>query len=301
MTPLAVTCGNLPERVDAARELLRNCVLCPRRCGADRLAGALGMCGAGAVATVASAHPHFGEETPLVGTHGSGTIFFSGCNLRCAFCQNADISTRSQPNDAVSAGELASIILGLQALGCHNINFVSPTHFMPQILQAIAIAAADGLRVPLVWNCGGYESLDALRLLDGVVDIYMPDVKYASAQVAAAISGTPADGDASYPAACQAAVREMHRQVGDLQLDERGIAMRGLLVRHLVLPNGLAGTPQVMAFLASLSRDTYVNVMDQYRPCHRAHGDPRISRPITRQEYATAVQAARDAGLWRFA
>jgi len=258
------------------------------------------VCRAGADAVVASYGPHFGEEPPLVGTGGSGTIFLANCNLRCIFCQNYDISHGGQ-GVSVTPKELAGMMLALQRIGCHNINFVTPTHYMPQILDGIRIAVENGLSVPIVWNCGGYESLEALRLLDGVVDIYMPDVKYDDAEVAARLSGVRAEGPASYPAAVRAAVREMHRQVGDLVLDERGIAVRGLLVRHLVLPNGLAGTAGVVQFLAELSRDTYVNIMDQYRPCFRAGEVPDIARRIHPEEYREAVELARQAGLHRFA
>ncbi|MGQ9523470.1 MAG: radical SAM protein [Armatimonadota bacterium] len=235
-----------------------------------------------------------------MGTHGSGTIFLANCNLRCIFCQNYDISHGGR-GVSVTPKELAGMMLALQRIGCHNINFVTPTHYMPQILAAIDVAVQNGLSVPIVWNCGGYESLEALRLLDGVVDIYMPDVKYDSGDVAARLSGVPSSGPASYPEAVRAAVREMHRQVGDLVLDQRGIAVRGLLVRHLVLPNGLAGTAGVMRFLAELSRNTYVNVMDQYRPCFRAGDVPEIARRLTPDEYQEAMELARQAGLHRFA
>jgi putative pyruvate formate lyase activating enzyme len=240
---------------------------------------------------VSSAGPHFGEEDVLVGSGGSGTIFFAGCNLGCIFCQNCDISHLGEGRE-VSAERLASMMLGLQEVGCHNINFVTPTHCVPQILESLDLAAAKGLRVPLVYNCGGYECVETLRLLDGVFDIYMPDAKYADGAVAKRLSDAP-----DYPDVMRDALREMHRQVGDLELDERGIARRGLLVRHLVLPDGLAGTGDVMRFLASLSENTYVNVMAQYRPCYRAHEVPELARPISRDEFAGAVQMALDAGL----
>ena len=280
--------------------MLKDCSLCPRRCGVNRLAGELGACRSGSKAVVASFGPHFGEEPPLVGFGGSGTIFLSNCNLRCIFCQNCEISHGGE-GIAVNPEQLAQMMLALQARGCHNVNFVTPTHFMPQILQALVIAVQQGLRIPIVWNCGGYESVEALKLLDGVVDIYMPDFKYSSAEVAARLSGTPPEGPSSYPAACMEAIKEMHRQVGDLVLDKRGIAVRGLLVRHLVLPNGLAGTEEVMRFLAKLSKNTYVNIMDQYHPCYKAYTVPEINRRITFQEYEAAVEAARRAGLHRFA
>lgn len=300
LTPAAARCPDLRDRAAAAWELLKDCRLCPRRCGVNRLAEELGACRSGSKAIVASFGPHFGEEPPLVGFGGSGTIFLSNCNLRCIFCQNYEISHGGE-GIAVAPEQLAQMMLALQARGCHNVNFVTPTHFMPQILQALVIAVQHGLRIPIVWNCGGYESVEALKLLDGVVDIYMPDFKYSSAEVAARLSGTPLEGPSAYPAACMEAIKEMHRQVGDLVLDKRGIAVRGLLVRHLVLPNGLAGTEEIMRFLAGLSKDTYVNIMDQYRPCYKAHTVPAINRRITLQEYQAAVEAARREGLHRFA
>ena len=226
---------------------------------------------------------------------GSGTIFFAWCNLKCQFCQNYEISQLGEGREA-QPQEIATMMLDLQEAGCHNINFVSPSHVVAQILAAVAIAAEAGLRVPLVWNTGGYDSLTALQLLDGVVDIYMPDLKYADAKIAQRLSKAK-----DYPAVNRAAVKEMHRQVGDLVMDERGVAQRGLLVRHLVLPEGLAGTAEVARFLAQeISRDTYVNVMAQYRPCYRASQIPSLDRSITRAEYAEAVAVCRAAGLHRF-
>ncbi len=285
--------GELARRAERAHELLAECAICPRECRVDRLSGAVGYCGGGAHALVCSAGPHFGEERPLVGTGGSGTIFFGGCSLGCVFCQNYEISHLRRGTE-VGAEELANIMLGLQARGCHNINFVTPTHFVPQILAALDLAAGRGLDVPLVYNTGGYDSVETLRLLDGVVNIYMPDAKYADGEVAQRLSGA-----ADYPEIMRAALTEMHRQVGDLDIGADGIARRGLLVRHLVLPGGLAGTREVMDFLASLSRDTYVNVMAQYRPCYRAHEYPEINRHLTAEEYREAVKAAIDAGLHR--
>lgn len=285
--------GELEERVEAAYGRLEACDICPRRCGVNRRAGELGICRTGEQALVSSVGPHFGEESPLVGWGGSGTIFFSWCNLQCQYCQNAAISQLGQ-GDPVSPEELASSMLSLQRHGCHNVNLVSPSHVVPQILAATLLAAQAGLRLPLVYNTGGYDSLETLALLDGVVDIYMPDVKYAGAAVGERYSRVR-----EYPAINQAAVREMHRQVGDLFVDEQGIALRGLLVRHLVLPEGLAGTSEVVRFLASLSRDTYLNVMDQYRPCYKASHLPPLDRPITRAEYQEAVRLAQEAGLYR--
>jgi len=286
--------GELRQRVQAAYERMRACDLCGRECGVDRYEEA-GACRTGVRAVVSSFGPHFGEEDPLRGYRGSGTIFFAWCNLNCQYCQNYDISQLGH-GDEVEPEEIASMMLALQARGCHNINFVSPTHVLAPILAAVLIAAEAGLRLPLVWNTGGYDSLEALRLLDGVVDIYMPDMKYADAEVGYRYSRVK-----DYPTVNRAAVREMHRQVGDLVLDERGVALRGLLVRHLVLPEGLAGTPEIARFLAEeVSRDTYINVMDQYRPCYQAHKMAPLDRPITRREYEEAVEAARRAGLHRF-
>ncbi len=273
--------------------MLRECLACPHECRVDRTAGKRGRCRTGRRAIVASMGPHFGEESPLVGSGGSGAIFFANCNLACIFCQNHDISHGGYGREH-SPRALAQAMLRLQEGGCHNLNFVTPTHVMPQILEALPEAIAGGLRVPLVWNCGGYESLRSLRLLDGIVDIYMPDLKYADAATAERLSGCR-----DYPSHAFAALREMHRQVGDLQINERGIAERGLLVRHLVLPHGLAGTPEVMRFLVGLSANTYVNVMAQYRPCYRADEEPRLGRSLTVAEYQDAVQAALDAGLTR--
>jgi len=245
-------------------------------------------------AYVASYGAHRGEEDPLRGRYGSGTIFFGSCNLRCLFCQNADIS-QSLAGSPVTSGELAGLMLTLQDQGCHNINLVSPSHVVAEILDALVIAAGQGLKLPLVWNTGGYDSPEALELLDGVVDIYMPDMKYSDPETARKYSDIR-----DYPRVNQEAVREMFRQAGDLQMDERGIATRGLLVRHLVLPESLAGTEDIVRFLAEeISPDTYLNLMDQYRPCHHARSHPPLDRRITREEYQAALDAARKAGLTR--
>jgi putative pyruvate formate lyase activating enzyme len=285
--------GELKRRVTEAYARLEACDICARECGVNRRHGAEGAgCHTGEQAVVSSSGAHFGEEDPLVGRGGSGTIFFTWCNLSCQFCQNADISQLGHGHE-VQPEELAQMMLSLQSQGCHNINFVSPSHVVPQILAGLLIAAQAGLRLPLVYNTGGYDSLKTLALLDGVVDIYMPDMKYADPAVARRYSKI-----GNYPAVNQAAVKEMHRQVGDLAADSRGVAQRGLLVRHLVLPGGLAGTPEVVRFLRDqVSPDTYINVMQQYRPCYRAHELPPLDRPITNQEYAKAVQMAREAGL----
>lgn len=274
--------------------LLEECRLCPRRCGANRAEGDVGECGTGRLALVSSAGPHFGEEAPLVGSGGSGTIFFTHCNLRCCFCQNYSISQMGEGRAAGSEA-LAETMLSLERNGCHNINFVSPTHVVPQILEALELAAAAGLSVPLVYNSGGYDSVEAIRLLDGLVDIYMPDMKYADADVGRRFSGV-----ADYPDRNKEAVREMHRQVGDLALDGDGVAVRGLLVRHLVLPQGLAGTAEICRFLSrEISSDTYINVMAQYHPCHRAFDVPELARPLSSEEFTEAVRIARDSGLHR--
>ena len=285
--------GELKRRVEAAYARLEACDICARECGVNRRQSAKGAaCRTGERAVVSSAGPHFGEEDPLVGSGGSGTIFFSWCNLRCQFCQNAEISQLGQGHET-EPEELAEMMLRLQQMGCHNINVVSPSHVVPQILAGLLIAAEAGLRLPLVYNTGGYDSLKTLALLDGVVDIYMPDMKYADAQVAKRFSQID-----NYPAVNQAAVQEMHRQTGDLATDVRGVAQRGLLVRHLVLPEGLAGTAEIVRFLRDeISPDTYINVMAQYRPCHEAHNLPPLDRRITSEEYARALQLAEEAGL----
>jgi putative pyruvate formate lyase activating enzyme len=286
--------GELSRRVQTAYRRLEDCEICPRACRKNRLAGELGVCRSGVNARVSSYGPHLGEENPLRGWRGSGTIFFSGCNLRCQYCQNYEISQRESGNE-VEPQELAAIMLELQSYGCHNINFVSPTHVIPQILSGVAIAAQAGLRLPLVYNTGGFDSLESLALLDDVVDIYMPDMKYASAQIAKYYSRIR-----DYPAVNQAAVREMHRQVGDLVLDERGLAQRGLLVRHLVLPNNLAGSDEILRFLAQeISKGTYLNLMDQYRPAYNAHRYPKLKRRITSQEYQHTRRLAAEFGLQR--
>lgn len=284
----------LGERVAQVRERLRRCNVCPRHCAVDRLEGEKGICQVGAQAFIASYGPHLGEEAPLRGIHGSGTIFFASCNLRCVYCQNYDISQLREGYE-VSSEELADIMLELQEKGCHNINAVTPSHQVPQILEGLLIAAEKGLRIPLVYNTSSYDDLDTLRLLDGIVDIYLPDFKYTDAAIALQYSKIE-----HYPTIAKSAIKEMHRQVGDLALDERGLAARGVLVRHLVLPGGLAGTDEVMRFLAEeVSRDTYVNIMDQYRPCHKAFSHPPLDRRITAEEFDEAVRVAKAAGLHR--
>ncbi|MFC2006143.1 radical SAM protein [Chloroflexota bacterium] len=243
---------------------------------------------------VSSYGPHFGEETPLVGQHGSGTIFFTYCNLQCTFCQNHPISQSGEGNK-IDREELVRIMLSLQARGCHNINLVSPTHVVPYILDALELAVNKGLHLPLVYNSGGYDSVETLGLLDGIIDIYMPDMKYSDEKTAEQLSGVQ-----DYPSINRVAIKEMHRQVGDLQIDEQGIAQRGLLVRHLVLPNRLAGTQEVVRFLAQeVSTNTYLNIMAQYHPCHKAFDIPSLSRPVLREEFYEAINMARQQGLGR--
>lgn len=287
--------GELERRVEEARGMLEECRLCGRECRVSRLESSKGAaCRTGRKAVVSSFNAHFGEEDPLVGEHGSGTIFFTNCNLHCQYCQNYEISQMGEGRE-VEPEELAAMMLHLQGRGCHNVNFVSPTHVVPQILEALLIAAEKGLTVPLVHNTGGYDSLEALRLLDGIIDIYMPDMKYADEETGRKYSKVK-----QYPQVNQAAVREIHRQVGDLVTDERGIAQRGLLVRHLVLPNGLAGTGEIVRFLSQeVSLNSYLNVMSQYRPTYKAHEYTEIDRPPSAEELQEAVDLAREAGLHR--
>ncbi len=285
--------AELAVRARLAQRHLNFCDLCARYCRIDRRER-VGACRTGVHARVASYGPHHGEEDPVRGWAGSGTVFFAGCNLRCTFCQNHDISQGTAGRE-VEAAELAAIMLHLQERGCHNINLVSPSHVVAQILEAVALAARAGLRVPLVYNTGGYDSPEALALLDGVIDIYMPDMKYSEARTARLYSRA-----LDYPGVNRRAVREMHRQVGDLVLDRDGLAQRGLLVRHLVLPNDLAGTAEVVRFLAQeVSPRTYLNLMDQYRPSFRAVGDPALGRRISAEELQAARESARAAGLHR--
>lgn len=287
----------LDRRAESAIGHLGKCDLCPCECQADRQSGRLGTCRTSRRARVSSFFPHHGEEDPLRGTRGSGTIFFSNCNLHCQFCQNHE-SSQGGEGHSISAKELAAMMLQLQGAGCHNINFVSPTHVVAQIIEAVAQAAKAGLHIPLVYNTGGYDSMAALALLDGIIDIYMPDMKYADAATALKYSKVK-----DYPRHNCCAVKEMFRQVGDLSLDEHGIAQRGLLIRHLVLPGGLAGTAEIARFLADeVSKDTYINIMGQYRPEYKARETDMgpLSRPVTAGEIADAYRIAQAAGLHRF-
>lgn len=286
--------GKLRERIDAAVSLLENCSVCPRSCGVNRLTGDVGKCRTPREAMVFSYGPHFGEEAPLVGRNGSGTIFFTNCNLRCLFCQNYSISQLGE-GQKVSKEELAGMMLSLQAKGCHNINLVSPTHVVPQILEALELALESGLHLPLVYNSGGYDSVATLKILDGIIDIYMPDMKYDDAETARELSGIE-----NYPEINKAAIKEMHQQTGDLEINEEGVAQRGLLVRHLVLPHGLAGTKGIVNFLSrEISRNTYVNIMAQYHPCYKAFQIPNLGRRILSAEFREALSSVQEAGLSR--
>ena len=287
--------GELSSRVDQAYQHLENCDLCARYCYVNRRQTTKGaVCRTGEHAVVNSFGPHHGEEDPLRGWKGSGTIFFSWCSLRCVFCQNWKISHKGQGHE-VETEDLADMMLQLQAQGCHNINFVTPSHVVAQIIAAVNIAAQKGLHLPLVYNTGGYDSPEALALLDGIIDIYMPDMKYGDSRIARKYSKVRDYVEVNF-----AAVKEMHRQVGDLQLDEQGIAQRGLLVRHLLLPGELAGTEAVLAFLANdISSNTYLNLMDQYYPCYRASENPPLDRTLYENEYQQAFAYAEQYGLHR--
>jgi putative pyruvate formate lyase activating enzyme len=283
----------LSDKVKEAEYILKECTLCPRKCEVDRTSGKLGFCRTADKTFVSSWGPHFGEERPLVGRYGSGTIFFGNCNLGCLFCQNYSISHLGEGLE-ISHEKLADIMLSLQRQGCHNINFVTPTHQMPMMLRSIKLASEKGLNIPIVYNCGGYESIHALKILEGVIDIYMPDFKYIDQEMALRYSYAK-----DYPESAKAAIKEMHRQVGDLYID-KGIALRGLLVRHLVLPQGIAGTEGVVKFIAEeISKNTYINIMDQYHPCFKAFGYPPLNRRITDKEFEEAIKLAKDAGLKR--
>jgi putative pyruvate formate lyase activating enzyme len=294
-------CGELAEKVECALSLLDSCEVCPRLCAVNRTGGHHGYCGIGRMARIASYGPHFGEERPLVGRFGSGTIFFSGCNMRCLFCQNYQISQLRHGKD-VEAAELARIMLELQERGCHNINLVSPSHVVPQILESLLIAVEGGLSIPLVYNTGTYDRIETLELLRGVVDIYMPDAKYGSDEVAAELSDAP-----DYTGIMHAALKEMHNQVGDLVIED-GIATRGMIIRHLVLPGDLAESRKVMRFIAKeISRDAYVNIMDQYYPSWKAketglleyRHTSLLRRSITQEEYRVVLEYAKQEGLHR--
>ena len=286
--------GKLEQRIKLAYDHLSACDVCPLRCGVNRITGEIGVCKTGDLAQISSYGPHHGEEHPLSGWRGSGTIFFSRCNLRCVYCQNADISQMGRGQE-IDCENLSTIMLQLQQMGCHNINLVSPSHVIPQILAAVKVAGENGLHLPLVYNTGGYDSLEMLKLLDGVVDIYMPDMKYGDEVIARKYSLVK-----DYPEINQKAVLEMHRQVGDLVMDQKGIAQRGLLIRHLVLPNNLASSEVVLQFIAEkISQHTTINIMDQYHPAYRAREFPDLSRRITPEEYHQVLEMAMGYGLTR--
>ncbi len=286
--------GELARRAEQLYSIYKDCHLCPRDCHVNRTEGQAGKCQATAKVKVSSAVPHFGEEAPLVGRGGSGTIFFSHCNLRCIYCQNYSISLEGEGLE-ISDKRLAEAMVKLQNLGCHNINLVTPTHYLPSIVRALQRAIALGLHVPLVYNTSGYEKLEILQMLDGIVDIYLPDCKYMSPDHAAKYSAEAYN----YPYYTKIALKEMHRQVGDLEV-ERGVAIKGLIIRHLVLPNGISGTEEFLKFVAeNLSKTTYINIMRQYRPEYKAHEYPEIARRITKQEYNEALNLAKKYGLQR--
>jgi putative pyruvate formate lyase activating enzyme len=285
--------GLLQTRAEEATGRLADCDLCPRKCHIDRTNGSLGTCKTGRLAKVASYSPHFGEEPPLVGTHGSGTIFFTNCNLGCNFCQNWDISHDGYGVE-ISNAHLARIMINLQHMGCHNINLVTPSHVVPQILSALLLAVRGGLNIPVVYNTSGYDDPATIKLLDGIVDIYMPDFKFWDPEISRQTCNA-----ADYPAFARSSIKEMHRQVGDLVI-VNGRATRGLIVRHLVLPNNMAGTKEIMRFISQeISTATYVNVMDQYRPCGHAYDLEDMNRGITQIEFLRALKAAQSAGLVR--
>ncbi|RMG60701.1 MAG: radical SAM protein [Deltaproteobacteria bacterium] len=286
--------GKLGLVRDTLLSRLKECDLCPRKCHVDRLSGEKGFCRTGRFALVSSYGPHYGEEFPLVGRHGSGTVFFTHCNLGCIFCQNYDISHLGEGRE-VTPEQLAEIFLSIQRMGCHNLNLVTPTHVVAQVVESLALAVEEGFSLPVVYNCGGYEDPDVIRLLDGVVDIYMPDVKFFDPAVAEELARAP-----DYPRWVKESVVEMHRQVGDLVIDSSGVARKGLLVRHLVLPGGLAGTEEVLAFLReNTGPETYLNIMDQYYPCYMARSHPLLSRRIYREEWEEALSLARRLGFRR--
>ena len=287
--------GQLQRRAEIGRRLLRRCTLCPRRCRLDRIAGEIGRCGIGGRARIAGYGPHFGEEAVLVGRGGSGTIFLTGCSLGCCFCQNFAISRGDEPGQEVEDGEFAAIMLELQALGCSNINLVTPSHVVPQILAALVQAVDGGLRIPLVYNSSGYDSAVALDLLAGAVDIYLPDCKFWLPETAARYAGAP-----DYPDCARRAIQRMHRQVGDLDIGPDGLARRGLLVRHLLMPGLGAETAAIFRFLATeIAPRTYVNLMAQYHPCGEAERYPELCRGVSGAEYRRALASARALGLTR--
>jgi len=285
--------GELKKRADDLWKIMESCKLCPRMCGVNKLEGNKGFCQASAQLQISSYHPHFGEERPLVGKGGSGTIFLTNCGLRCVFCINWEVSQGGHGRDR-EVEDMANMMIVLQQRGCHNINVVTPTHYSPHIVRALDIAAAKGLRLPLVYNTCGWERVEILKMLDGIVDIYLPDFKYADGKMAAKYSSNAE----SYPEVTKAALLEMHRQVGVAKPAEDGLMYRGLMIRHLVMPNRVSGTQEVFRWIGeNLPKDTYLNIMAQYRPMYKASEYPDIARRLTREEYSEAVKWARDAGL----
>jgi len=285
--------GELKKRAEVLWNIMKSCKLCPRVCGVDKLAGNKGFCQASSQLMIASYHPHFGEEKPLVGKAGSGAIFFTNCGLRCVFCINWEISQGGQGHPR-SIEDMSEMMLHLQKIGCPNINFVTPTHYSPHIVLAVDIAAGKGLRLPLVYNTCGWERVEILKKLDGIVDIYLPDFKYSDGKMAAKYSSAAE----AYPEITKAALLEMHRQVGVAKPADDGLMYRGLMIRHLVMPNRVSGAKEVIEWIAqNLPKDTYLNIMSQYRPMYKAFEYPEISRRITREEYNEAVKWAKEAGL----
>jgi putative pyruvate formate lyase activating enzyme len=286
--------GILDERAAQLERMLASCTLCPRQCRVNRLKGALGYCQAPAELMISSVFAHYGEETPLVGIGGSGTIFLTHCNLKCCFCQNYEISMGGE-GLIYSHKKLAASMIDLQQRGCHNINFVTPTHYVPEILRSLSLAIDQGLSIPLVYNCSGYESLEVVRLLEEIIDIYMPDIKFLKRELSDRYCNAP-----DYPDVAKEVLREMQRQVGDLVTDERGIAERGLLIRHLVMPSHAENTKDVLTFLRQeISQDAFVNIMAQYHPCYQAYRFEEISHRPTMKEYGEAVEYARRIELRR--
>lgn len=281
-------------RIKKLFEILEKCEICPRKCQVNRLKGEKGFCQLGKSPKVSAYHPHFGEESVLVGTHGSGTIFLTSCNLACVYCQNYEIS-QLRIGEEVSFERLAEMMIDLQSKGCHNINFVTPTHQVPQIVKSLSIAIEKGLKIPLVYNTSSYDSIKTLKLLDGIFDIYLPDARYGDSKIALKYSNA-----LRYFEIMKEAIKEMHRQVGDLILDERGIVIKGLLVRHLVLPNRLADSEKIFEFISKeISKITFLNIMDQYWPAWKAHQYPELSRRITKEEFREAINLAKKFGLKR--
>jgi putative pyruvate formate lyase activating enzyme len=287
--------GELDNRIRILNERLKVCIVCPHHCKVDRPNNKRGFCRAGADMVIDGYGPHYGEESVLVGKGGSGTIFFSYCTLQCVFCQNCEISHHGEGYE-ITPSELAEIMLSLQNKGCHNINFVSPSHFVPQIAEAVSLAAKDGLTLPLVYNTGGYDEVDTLKLLEGIIDIYMPDIKFGGNAKAKKYTKS-----AKYFDIVKSAIKEMHRQVGDLRMNEEGIAYKGLLIRHLVMPENIADTDKVLEFTANeVSKDTFINIMSQYYPAHKSYAFPELSRRISRNEYNEAVKYAKELGMTNF-